>query len=69
MRLKDYGRNPKKRKEHVQQPGLLLIGIDVSKAKHDACIGTKKGIIQCKLTFVHFREGFHALSRKQHILS
>lgn len=58
MRLKDYGRNPKKRKEYVQQPGLLLIGIDVSKAKHDACIGTKDGIIQRKITFAHSREGF-----------
>lgn len=41
MRLKDYGRNPKKRKEYIQQSGLLLIGIDVSKAKQDACIGLK----------------------------
>ena len=58
MRLKDYGRNHKKRKEYVDQPGLLLIGIDISKEKHDACIGTKKNIIQRKLTFTHSREGF-----------
>ena len=58
MRLKDYGRNPKKRKEYVQQPSLLLVGIDVSKAKHDACIGTQTGVIQRKLTFTHSREGF-----------
>lgn len=58
MRLKDYGRNPKKRKEYVRQPGLLLIGIDISKSKHDACIGTKDGIIQRKMTFPHSREGF-----------
>jgi hypothetical protein len=45
MRLKDYGRNVKKRKEYVQQPSLLLVGIDVSKAKHDACIGTQSGVI------------------------
>ena len=42
----------------MQQPDLLLIGIDVSKAKHDACIGTRKRVIQRKLTFVHSREGF-----------
>ena len=36
MRLKDYARNHRKRKEYVHQPGLLLIGVDVSKAKHDA---------------------------------
>ncbi len=48
MRFKDYGRNPKKRKEYVQQPSLLLDGIDVIKAKHDACIATQTGIIQRK---------------------
>ncbi|MDO9565377.1 MAG: hypothetical protein Q7J15_01335 [Candidatus Desulfaltia sp.] len=36
MRLKDYGRNQKKRKEHIHQNRLLLAGVDVSKAKHDA---------------------------------
>ena len=30
MRLKDYGRNVKKRKEYVQQSSLLLVGIDVA---------------------------------------
>jgi transposase len=58
MRLKDYGRNPKKRKAYVQQPGLLLIGIDISKSKHNACIGTKNGITQRKMTFAHSRKGF-----------
>ncbi|MCJ7538371.1 MAG: transposase [Desulfobacterales bacterium] len=58
MRLKDYGRNPIKRKVYIQQPGLLLIGIDISKAKHDVYIGTQNGIIQRKITFAHSREGF-----------
>ena len=44
MRLKDYGRNQKKRKEYIHQSGLLLAGVDVSKAKHDACIGTLEGV-------------------------
>ncbi len=35
-------------KEYVQHPSLLLVGIDVSKAKHDACIATQTGIIQRK---------------------
>ncbi len=30
MRLKDYGRNSKKCKVHVNQSGLLLVGIGVS---------------------------------------
>ena len=28
MRLKDYGRNQKKRKEYIHQSGLLLPGMD-----------------------------------------
>ena len=39
MRLKDYGRNRKKRKEYIKQSGLLLAEVDVSKEKHDAFIG------------------------------
>ena len=58
MRLKDYARNHKKRKEYVQQPGLLLVGVDVSKSKHDACIGTQAGVICRKFEFIHCREGF-----------
>ena len=41
MRLKDYARNQKKRKDYVQQPDLLMVGVDVSKVKHDACMGTQ----------------------------
>jgi hypothetical protein len=41
MRLKEYGRNANKRKEYVHQPDLLLVGVDVSKAKHHACMGTQ----------------------------
>ena len=42
MKLKDYGRNQKKRKEYIYQSRLLLAGVDVIKAKHDACIGTQE---------------------------
>ena len=57
MRLKDYGRNHKKRKEYIHQMGLLLAGVDVSKAKHDACIGTLEGV-RCRIGFVNARDGF-----------
>ena len=30
-RLKNYGRNHKKRKEYIQQNGFLMVGDDVSK--------------------------------------
>jgi len=36
MRLKDYGKNQKERKEYSHQSGLLLAGVNVSMAKHDA---------------------------------
>src|SRR5919109_3595673 len=58
MRLQEYGRNPHKRKEYVQHPDLLLVGVDVSKAKHSACIGTQTTMSCRKLEFTHTREGF-----------
>ena len=50
--------NPQKRKAYVQQPGLLLVGVDVSQAKHHACIGTQLGLTCRKLVFTHSRAGF-----------
>ena len=41
MRLQEYGRNPNKRKESVHHHDLLLVGVDVSKAKHNACSSAK----------------------------
>ncbi len=35
MRVKDYCKNQKKRKEYIHQSELLLIGVDVNQAKHD----------------------------------
>jgi transposase len=58
MRLQEYARNPNQRKAYVQQPGLLLVGVDVSQAKHSACIGTQTRISRHKLEFTHTREGF-----------
>jgi hypothetical protein len=49
MRLTEYGRDPQKRKEYVHQPSLFLVGVDVSKAKHNACLGTQMGISRRKL--------------------
>jgi transposase len=58
MRLTEYGRNPDKRKEYVHQPDLLLVGVDVSKAKHSACLGTPTTVSCRKLECTHTREGF-----------
>lgn len=57
MRLKEYGRNPRKRKEYIQQDALLLIGVDVSKSKHDACIGTLENV-KSRIEFRNARDGF-----------
>ena len=44
IRIKDYGRNRKERKEYIHQSRLLITGKDMSEAKHDACIGTLEGV-------------------------
>ena len=37
IRLKDYGRNQKKRKEYIHQSRPLMVGNDANRGKHDAC--------------------------------
>jgi transposase len=70
MRLQEYGRNPNKRKAYVCQPDLLLAGIDVSKAKHHACLGTQTTLSCRKLEFTHTREGFQRFEQtlKAHLV-
>jgi len=78
MRVHEYGRNSNKRKEYVHQPDLLLVGVDVSKAKHNACLGTQTTMSCRKLEFTHTREGFRRFEQalkvhlvkngRQHIL-
>ena len=58
MRLTEYGRDAQKRKASVHQPALLLVGVDVSNAKHHACLGTQTSISCRKREFPHTREGF-----------
>jgi hypothetical protein len=36
IRLKDYGRNRKERKEYFHQSGLLLAGVDVSNTERQS---------------------------------
>jgi transposase len=70
MRLTEYGRNPNKRKAYVHQPHLLLVGVDVSKAKHNACLGTQTTMSCRKLEFTHTREGFRRFEQtlKDHLV-
>jgi transposase len=71
MRLKKYARTPQQRKAYVQQPGLLLVGVAVSHAKHPACIGTQIGITCRKLACTHRREGFRRFEqpRREHLVN
>jgi transposase len=57
MRLTEYARHPQKRKAYGQEPGLWLVGVDVSQAQHHACIGTQTGITYRKLALTPSREG------------
>lgn len=57
MRLPEYGRNANQHKESVHQPALLLVGVDVRKAKHKACMGTQTPMNCRKLAFTYTREG------------
>jgi transposase len=63
MRLHEYGRNPDKRKAYVNHPDLLLVGVDVSKAKHHACMGTQTTMSCRKLAFTHTRDGFRRFAQ------
>src|SRR5262245_56579268 len=63
MRLQEYGRNPEKRKAYVHQPDLLLVGVDVSKAKHYACMGTQPTMRCRTLELTHTREGFQRFAQ------
>src|SRR5919204_4867311 len=70
MRLPEYGRNPHKRKAYVHQHDLLLVGVDVSKAKHSACLGTQTTVSCRKFEFTHTYEGFRRFEQtlKAHLV-
>jgi hypothetical protein len=58
MRRQEYGRNPTKRKEYVHHPALLLVGVEVSQAKHRACMGTQTTMSCRTLACPPTRAGF-----------
>jgi hypothetical protein len=57
------GTPPQKRKASVQQPGLLLVEVAVSQAKHSAWIGTPTGLICRTRALPHSREGFRRFAQ------
>ena len=52
MRLKDYGRNHKKRKEYIKQSGLLLVGVDVRVCLGDTIFTLNKKCLDKQKTIV-----------------
>jgi len=58
MRLKDYGRKPKLRKEFVNNPKLLIVGVDIGRSSHSACFGTNSTVSSKKFDFKNSRNGF-----------
>jgi transposase len=40
-----------------------MVGVDVSKAKHIACLGTQRGVSRRKLEFTHTREGIERFAQ------
>ena len=43
------------------EPTTLIVGIDISKNKHDACFGTRDSVIDKKFTFGNSLDGFESL--------
>ena len=63
MRLTEDGRNPHTRKAYVQQPDLRMVGVEVSQAQPNACLGTQRGVSRHKLALTHPREGIERLEQ------
>jgi hypothetical protein len=63
MRRQEAGRNPHRRKEYGHHPDLLLVGVDVSQAKHNACIGTQTTMSCRKRALTHPHEGFRRFAQ------
>ena len=64
----DYNLQLEKWKSLVSDPTTLLIGIDVSRLKHDACFGIKKKAICRKFQFSNDLKGFKELIEKINLL-
>ena len=67
MRRTAYGRKPHTRKASIQPPDLRMVGVDVSQATPNACLGPQTGVSRRKLACTHTREGIErfAQPRKQ----
>ena len=64
----DYSLELDKWKSLASDPFTLLIGIDVSRLKHDACFGVKKKVLCRKFQFSNDLKGFKELSEKINLI-
>ena len=60
----DYIQNLEKWKSLVKRSDTLIVGIDVSKDKHDACFGTRDSIFIKKFTFQNSVNSFEDVNKK-----
>ena len=60
----DYIQNLEKWKSLVKNINTLIVGIDVSKDKHDACFGTRDSIFIKKFAFQNSFNSFEDLNKK-----
>ena len=60
----DYNLHLEKCKGLVDDPSTLIIGIDVSRLKHDACFGTIIKVVWQKFNFTNNSEGFEKFEAK-----
>ena len=60
----DYIQNLEKWKSLVKNINTLIVGIDVSKDKHDACFGTRDSIFIKKFAFQNSFYSFEDLNKK-----
>ena len=62
--INDYNLYLEKCKALVDEPTTLIIGIDVSRLKHDACFGTKIKVIWQNFNFTNDQVGFEKFEAK-----
>ena len=64
----DYNLYLEKCKALVDEPTTLIIGIDVSRLKHDACFGSKIKVIWQKFDFTNDLVGFKKFEAKINLI-
>lgn len=65
MRLKDYGRKSSLRKEFVNNPKLLIVGVDIGRSCYSVCFGSNSTVLSKKFEFNNSRDGFKKFGKNR----